>query len=187
MRQFTAAPSLSDSDCALDTIPTPAVKPARKARAKKVAPESGPATKTPSAAVLARQHAAKQAERWAHAYTYSAVVLSAGLNAYAAAVESGQSSLVGQGASAVIGAIIPVLVWMLGSVTAWTWRAGWKRLAYCTGVVAGCVLALSVVHVAGALSALTGAGPILAGLLAVGIDCGLVSSEATAILVSSPE
>jgi hypothetical protein len=49
------------------------------------------------------------------------------------------------------------------------------------------VLALSDLHVAAALASLTGTHWLLAGLLAVGIDCGLVSSEATAILVSSVE
>lgn len=142
--------------------------------------------KGPSAAVRARAIAARKAERWAHWYTGSAIVLSSGLNGYAAVRESGQSGY-GAIAAAGIGITIPVLVWMLGTVTAWTFRAGWRRLALVSGAVAACVLALSVVHVAGALAALTGTSWLLAGLLAVGIDCGLVSSEATAILVSSVE
>ncbi len=128
--------------------------------------------------------AARKAERWAHWYTGTAVVLSSALNGYAAVRESGQAGY-GAVAAAAIGVTIPVLVWMLGTVTAWTYRAGWRRLALMSGAVAACVLALSVVHVAGALAALTGTSWLLAGLLAVGIDCGLVSSEATAILVSS--
>jgi hypothetical protein len=134
-----------------------------------------------------RAHAAERAERWAKVYTALAVCLSAGLNGYASVEASGAASPLGMVAAAGIGAVVPVLVWILGTVTAWTFRAGWKRLAYVSGAVAACVLALSVVHVAGALAALTGTGWLLAGLLAVGIDCGLVSSEATAILVSSVE
>lgn len=147
----------------------------------------GRKAKQASGASKQREHAARKAERWAHWYTGTAVVLSAGLNAYAAVVESHQASTAGGVAAGAIGATIPVLVWMLGTVTAWTYRAGWKRLAMVSGAVAAAVLALSVVHVAGALAALTGTGWLLAGLFAVGIDCGLVSSEATAILVSSVE
>jgi hypothetical protein len=131
--------------------------------------------------------AAGKAVAWSHRYTAAAVVLSAGLNGYAAAQDSGAAGPVGQATAAAIGVTVPVLVWMLGTVTAWTWRAGWRRLAAVSGAVACCVLALSVLHVAAALASLTGTHWLLAGLLAVGIDCGLVSSEATAILVSSVE
>lgn len=142
--------------------------------------------KPPSAATKARQAAAARAERWAHRYTYAAVLLSSGLNGYAAVRDSGQSGA-GAVAAACIGASIPVLCWMLSRVTAWTYRAQFRRLALVSGAVAACVLALSVVHVAGALATLTGSSGLLAALLAVGIDCGLVSSEATAIMVSSVE
>jgi hypothetical protein len=114
------------------------------------------------------------------------VVLSAGLNAHAAATESGQAGL-GQLAAAGIGATIPVLVWVLAKVAAWAHRAGRRQLAVLAGAVAGCLLALSVLHVAAALAALTGIGGVLAGLQAVGIDCGLVVSEVTAIAVTSTE
>jgi hypothetical protein len=122
--------------------------------------------------------AAGKAVAWSHRYTAAAVVLSAGLNGYAAAQDSGAAGPVGHAT---------MLVWMLGTVTAWTWRVGWRRLAAVSGAVACCVLALSVLHVAAALASLTGTHWLLAGLLAVGIDCGLVSSEATAILVSNVE
>jgi hypothetical protein len=141
----------------------------------------------PSKAQRVKAAAAVRAERWARWYTASAIVLSSGLNGYAAVVSSGASTAAGQVAAGAIGAVVPVLVWLLGTVTAWTWRAGWKRLACVSGAVACCVLALSVVHVGSALAALTGSHWLLAGLMAVGIDCGLVSSEATAILVSSVE
>jgi hypothetical protein len=78
-------------------------------------------------------------------------------------------------------------VWVLGKVTAWTYRAGWRRWACVPGAVAAALLALSVCHCATAFAALTGAALPLAYCMAVGIDCGLLSSEATAILVSSVE
>lgn len=141
----------------------------------------------PSRGTALRAAAAVRAERWARWYTGTAVGLSSVLNGYAAVVESKASTLLCQGAAAGIGVSIPVLVWMLGTVTAWTYRAGWKRLALVSGCIAACVLALSVCHVAGALAALTGSSLMLSVLLAIGIDCGLVSSEATAIMVSSVE
>lgn len=152
----------------------------------RIAPRARKTTKAPSASAKAKIAAAAKAERWAHWYTGTAVVLSSGLNGYAAVVESRQSGAAAV-AAAGIGAIVPVLVWILGTVTAWTYRAGFRRLAIASGAVAACVLALSVVHVAAALVLLTGSSGLLASLLAIGIDVGLVSSEATAILVSSPE
>ncbi len=146
----------------------------------------GKATKLPSKASKGKAAAAVKAERWAHWYTASAVVLSSGLNSYASVVGSGASGAAA-GAAAVIGAVIPLLVWQLCKVTAWTYKAGWRRLAVVPGTVAACVLALSVAHVAAALAALTGATPLMSGLLAVGIDCGLGASEGTAILVSAAE
>jgi hypothetical protein len=141
----------------------------------------------PSRQQRAKAKAAERAVRWSHWYTGTAILLSSGLNGYAAVQASGASGTAGLVAAASIGAVVPVLVWMLGTVTAWTYRAGWKRLALVSGAVAACVLALSVLHVATALAALTGTHLVLSGLMAVGIDCGLVSSEVTAILVSSVE
>ncbi len=143
--------------------------------------------KGPSAAQRARAHAAKLAERWARVYTGTAIALSAGLNGYSSVVGSGATGLVAQVTAAGIGAIIPVLVWMLGTVTAWTYRAGWRRLALVIAAIAACGLALSVCHVAEAVAAWTGATLLLSTLLAVVIDCGLVASEAAAVLVSSVE
>ncbi len=135
--------------------------------------------------LTAPQKAAQKAERWAHRYTVSAVVLSSGLNAYGSAQHSSHTGLA-LVAGAVIGAVLPVLVWQLSRATAWAYRAGRRRPAYCMAAVACCLLALSVAHVAAALVALCGLGGWMAALYAVGIDAGLVSSEATAILVSAP-
>jgi hypothetical protein len=158
--------------------------PTSKRKRTKVGKGSTP---TVNAAQRARSHASKLAVLWSKRYTAIAVGLSSALNAYSGVSHSNVGGFAGMMASGAIGAVIPLLVWMLGSVTAWTYRAGWTRLAYVTGAIACCVLALSVVHVAGALATLTGSGIVMAGLLAVGIDCGLVASEATAVLVSMVE
>jgi hypothetical protein len=179
---------MSDTNSAVETVADFSADSSAGLEAPKRRPRNRKTGKPElSGAARAKAHAARKAEQWARWYTCCAVVLSAGLNGFAAVRESGAASPVSMVAAAGIGAVVPVLVWILGTVTAWTFRAGWKRLAYVSGAVAACVLALSVVHVAGALAALTGTGAILSGLLAVGIDCGLVSSEATAILVSSVE
>jgi hypothetical protein len=57
-----------------------------------------------------------------------------------------------------------------------TMRAA-KRLAAVCGSVATGVLALSVVHCTQAIAGLTGSHWLLAALLAVGIDAGMVASE----------
>ncbi len=62
------------------------------------------------------------------------------------------------------------------SSTRRTMRAA-KRLAAICGTIATSVLALSVVHCTQAISGLTGSHWILAALLAIGIDAGMVASE----------
>jgi hypothetical protein len=151
-----------------------------KRPARKPAPERQPSSKARGAAAAARQ-----AVRWSHRYTAAAVVLSCGLNGYASA-QAAQGALA-QGVGATLGAAVPLLVWLLAQVTAWTYRSSWRRWALLPGAVSCALLALSVTHCAAAFAALTGTSWFLSGCLAVGIDCGLVSSEATAILVSSVE
>jgi hypothetical protein len=130
-----------------------------------------------------RTRAAAQAVRWAHRYALTAIVLSAGLNGYAASVEA--PSIIGKGVGALLGAAVPVAVWLLAQLTAWTYRAGYQRLALLPCLVSAALLLLSVAHCASAFAALTGTGWLLSVCLAVGIDCGLVSSEAVAILAGA--
>lgn len=179
-----------------DTTGLPGDKPAKEKKERKprppkkekeVKPEAPPVPSASQKAREAKEKAAVLASKWATRYTGTTVLVSSALNAYSAVVESGQTTMVGSVAAGSIGALVPVLVWMLGCVTAWTWKSGWHRLAYVTGAISCCVLALSVIHVASALASLTGTGLVLSGLLAVGIDCGLVASEATAVLVSTQE
>lgn len=124
---------------------------------------------------------------WAKAYTMIAILLSCLLNGFASVRESGQQNLIGNFAPAIVGGIIPILVWVLGTVTAWTYGSGLKILAKIAGGVSACLLLLSVSHVATAISILTGSSLVMSCLLAIGIDCGLVVSEVIAIVVSEPQ
>jgi hypothetical protein len=78
--------------------------------------------------------------------------------------------------------VVPVLVLILGRVAGLLHKRQLARLAYVVGAVGGVVLALSVVHCTDSISRLTGSGVLLSGLLAVGIDCGLVACEVAAIV-----
>jgi hypothetical protein len=129
-----------------------------------------------------RQAAAERAVSWAHRYTIGAVAISAALNAYASQLSA--DSLSGRIAGAALGASVPLAVWGLAKVTAWTYRTGRKWLACAPGAVACALLALSVTHCASAFAALTGTDALLSGCLAVGIDCGLVAAEAVGILLA---
>jgi hypothetical protein len=135
-----------------------------------------------------RQAAARQAAvAWAHRYTVGAVVLSAGLNAWASVQDSGSRSAVGMAAAAVVGGIVPVGVWVLSKLAGHLTRAGWRRMACAAGGVGVFLLALSLWHCSAAIASLTGAAVLLSVLLAVGIDCGLVVSELAAVLVQEDE
>jgi hypothetical protein len=168
----TKTRKLNDDTTALD-VATP---PSGKQTARK--------NQRPAVA-LVKANAARSAVTWAKRYTATAVTMSAALNAYANWDGAGEHNTPLRVVAAIVGATIPLLVWMLGATTANTFRAGHRRLAGATASIACVVLALSVIHVAGALAALTGTGYLLAGMLAIGIDCGLVASEATSVLVAT--
>jgi hypothetical protein len=59
-----------------------------------------------------------------------------------------------------------------------------RRMAVGVGCVGVAVLALSVYHCTEAISLLTGSPILLAALLAVGIDCGMVVTEMAAIIAA---
>jgi hypothetical protein len=66
-------------------------------------------------------------------------------------------------------------------------KAGWtarQKLGVAVGSVGVSVLGLSVVHCTTAISALTGSPLFLSGLLAVGIDAGMVACELSSIATS---
>lgn len=160
------------------TLSMPQRKPAKPARGR-LARTSGNANR--------RKQAQKQVSRWAHRYTYSAVVLSSVLNGFAAVQHNSEGSLFRQTAAAGVSALVPVLVWGLAQLAGWLVRAGQHRLAIASGIVGIGMLFLSVFHVSESISILTGNGIVLSALLAVGIDCGLVTSELSAIAVSETE
>jgi hypothetical protein len=123
---------------------------------------------------------------WAHRYTGVSIVLSALLNGWSAWQHQQQGTLPSVPvavAAALVSAIVPALVWGLSQLAGWLYRADAAPLAAAAGSVGVGMLALSVWHVSEAISTLTGQHIALAALLAVGIDCGLVVSELSAIMV----
>ena len=146
-----------------------------KAPAKRLANPKPEARQKPNGKTLAGQQAAK----WATGYVVLSVTLSCGLNAYAntrhAPAETCSLVLAG-----VLGAVIPVLVLILGRVASLVWKRGRQWLAGLVGGIGCAVLGLSVIHCTDAIAILTGSSPVLALLLAIGIDCGLVACEVTA-------
>lgn len=133
------------------------------------------------------RYARRKAQEWAGRYTGVAIVLSAGLNGFAAVCDSGAVHPLAISTAATIGAVVPGLVWGLGKLAGWLHRARWSRLAATAGAVGVCLLLLSVIHCSASIAGLTGSSLVLSTLLAIGIDCGLVVSELAAILVSEDE
>jgi hypothetical protein len=115
---------------------------------------------------------------WANTYVFLAVGLSCALNAHANVQHAPIGTL---WLAAVLGVVVPILVLILGRVAGLLHKRQLGRLAYVVGAVGCGVLALSVVHCTQSISLLTGSDYALAGLLALGIDCGLVACEVAAI------
>jgi hypothetical protein len=136
---------------------------------------------------VANRKAKEQVTRWAHRYTTASIVLSAALNAFAAWHHNAEASTFMQVSAALVSGFVPLLVWGLSQLAGWLVRAKQRRIAYAAGGVGVGMLLLSVIHVSDAITLLTGQHLVLAGLLAVGIDCGLVVSELAAIMVSEEE
>lgn len=144
-------------------------------------PRRKPAAKLTGKA--ARQAAAlRSLECWATRYVIAAVVLSACLNAAANVQLCGSTSFAGQLAAGVLGAVVPLFVWIAGKAAGYAHRAGRNRIAVAVGSAGVCLLVLSIYHCSHALAVLTGSNWFLALLLAVGIDYGLVAAETAAIL-----
>ena len=141
------------------------------------------ASAKPEARQVARQSAkalaGHQAARWATGYVVLSVSASCGLNAYAN-TQHAPSEPVALVLAGALGVLVPVLVLVLGKVASLAWKAGRQRLAGVLGAIGCAVLGLSVVHCTEAIALLTGSSHVLALLLAIGIDCGLVGCEVTA-------
>jgi len=126
----------------------------------------------------------RQVERWGTRYVAAAVVLSSGLNAWANVDMCGSDYVLACAAAGMLGAVIPGLVWMLGKIAGHAYRAGRRGLAASVGAAGVALLVLSIWHCAHAIALLTGGGLVLSGLLAVGIDYGLVASEVASVMAS---
>lgn len=116
-------------------------------------------------------------------YAHSVVFLSAGLsmllNSLANATHaSPDSKVLAYG----MGAMIPILVLLLGRVSGLLYRRKKVNLAYTIGGIASVLLLLSVFHCAESIMALTGSNWVIAGALAIGIDCGLIACEVVTVL-----
>jgi hypothetical protein len=125
-----------------------------------------------------------QVERWGMRYVVAACGLSSGLNAWANVDMCGSDSVLACSAAGMLGAVIPGLVWMLGKIAGHLYRAKRRGLACSVGAAGVALLILSIWHCAHAIALLTGGGLMLSGLLAVGIDYGLVASEVAAVMAT---
>jgi hypothetical protein len=123
-------------------------------------------------------------ETWGTRYVWSACVLSSGLNAWANVDMCGSDNVLACASAGVLGAVVPGLAWMLSKIAGHAYRAGRKRMAIAVGAAAVALLVLSVWHCAHAIALLTGGGVVLSGLLAVGIDYGLVASEVSSVMAT---
>lgn len=158
----------------------------RKPRTRKPAPPA-PVIETPQAPRKPRQPKAKSDHlaRWSHAYVFIAAGMSMALNAIA----NGQHAPNGTDgapdmrlAAWTMGALIPVLVLLLGKVAGLLWKRDQRTFALTTGGIGVVVLLLSVFHCAESIGMLTGSHWLLAGALAIGIDAGMVACEISATI-----
>ncbi len=116
--------------------------------------------------------------RWATSYVALSAIMSMVLNAMANCHHA-QDHVVMAGA---MGALIPVLVLLLGRVAGLLHRRKKYRLAYCVGGIGVVLLMLSVFHCTESIAVLTGSRWMLAAALAIGIDCGLVACEVVSVI-----
>jgi hypothetical protein len=124
-----------------------------------------------------------QVRTWAGAYIALTVTISMGLNAYANGLHAPSEMLF---AAWGMGAVIPLLVLILGRVAGLLYKQQAARTALAVASIGVGVLGLSVFHCCESISLLTGSHRLLATLLAIGIDCGFVACE-VAILVGGDD
>lgn len=134
----------------------------------------------------AKAGAKRMLEKWAHRAVISLTATSSLLNVWSTMVET-KATGGWQWAAMGFGGLIPVGVWLLFQAAAWSYRAGFRRLAM-AGVGVGCgLLICSLTHCAHACAGLLGVSTALGWAMAIGIDCGLVWAETAAILVHEEE
>jgi drug/metabolite transporter (DMT)-like permease len=126
-----------------------------------------------------KRHEIDNLNRWATAYVALSAVMSMVLNAMA----NGHHAREGQVWMAyAMGALIPVLVLLLGRVAGLLHRRKKPRMSKCVGGIGVVLLLLSVFHCTESIGALTGSNWVLAAALAIGIDCGLVACEVVSVV-----
>lgn len=144
----------------------------------KAKPKAKPKTST--------RTAKQQLEAWAKRYVYAGVGMSSVLNGFAAVVDADAGAL-GSAAAAIVGGSIPLFVYGLSKVACWAHRAKLRRYAQVAGGITVALLVLSLYHCSHAISTIAGCPWVLSLLLAIGIDCGLVVSEAASVVVHDAE
>lgn len=109
---------------------------------------------------------------WSRVGVCGSLVLSAGLNGMAFSQHSAYPA-----AGWALGVAIPGLILVFSRVSGLLWERGRRQLAWAGGLACLSILLLSVQHCAVAISRLTGEHVLLAGLMALAIDAGLVVCE----------
>ena len=123
----------------------------------------------------------RQLTGWCDRYVFGAIAGSSMLNGYQSYIDGGQGYTGLAGAT--IGIAIPIAVWTLAKCAGWAYRSKMHRVAAVIATVGTGLLITSLWHVSSAIATLTGSGTWLGCAVAVGLDCGLVSTEAAAIIV----
>ena len=131
---------------------------------------------TPETLIAAR----RELHRWTSRYVLGAIAGSSMLNGYQSYVDGGQGY--GGIAGAAIGISIPIAVWTLAKCAGWAYQAKMLRIATIIAGVGTGLLITSLWHVSTAIALLTGSGMYLGVAVAIGLDCGLVATEAAAIV-----
>lgn len=117
--------------------------------------------------------------RWATGYVSLAAVMSMVLNSMANGHHAQDGYIL---MAYAMGALIPILVLLLGRVAGLLYRRNKSRLAYSVGGIGVVLLMLSVFHCTESIGLLTGSNWFLAAALAIGIDCGLVACEVVSVI-----
>lgn len=110
--------------------------------------------------------------KWARVGVVASLGLSAGLNGMAFSQHSPFPA-----AGWALGFAIPGLILVFSRVSGLLWQQGRRQLGYVGAGACLSILLLSVQHCAVAISRLTGEHVLLAGLMALAIDAGLVVCE----------
>lgn len=138
-----------------------------------------PAVETTSKVRKPQRKEIDNLNRWAHGVVGLSAIMSMVLNSMANAKHAPQGTI---WLAYAMGALIPILVLMLGRVAGLLYRRKNKRFAYVVGGIAIVLLLLSVFHCTESITVLTGSHWLLASAWAIGIDCGLIACEIVSVV-----